>query len=54
MELINRRGLWIVLDWINNDVLPFGQGEPGLAAAVDFLNRLRIAELAAELAGWAH
>ena len=54
MELQNRNGHWVILDLENNEVIPFGHGERGLADAVEFLNQLRMAELAAELAGFAH
>lgn len=54
MHLIIRRNLVIIICEDTGDVLPFGEGESALQEAMDFINRVRMAELAAELAGWAH
>lgn len=55
MELLQRhQNIWIILDHDANDVLVMGAGVDGLRAALEFLNRLRLAELANELAGWAY
>lgn len=51
---INGSPHYAVWDIRADEILPFGQGARGLAAATEFINLLDLAMHAAGLAGFAH
>ena len=51
---INNEQHYAVSDGVSDEIVQFGPGPSGLRAAVEFLNRIWLAQHAAEMAGWAH
>ena len=51
--IINNVPHYAVADGVSDEIVQFGPGPSGLRAAVEFLNRIWLAQHAAEMAGWA-
>ncbi len=49
---INNEQHYAVADGVSDEIVQFGPGPSGLRAAVEFLNRIWLAQHAAEMAGW--
>lgn len=50
---INNEQHYAVADGVSDEIVQFGPGPSGLRAAVEFLNRIWLAQHAAEMAGFA-
>lgn len=51
--VINNEQHYAVADGVSDEIVQFGPGPSGLRAAVEFLNRIWLAQHAAEMAGFA-